>query len=80
VRLRFAERISDERVLALQLAKALDFDGAAPASLADLEKTIHAVRPETTLVLVDDLEHLFLQTSGGTRLIENLLLFLARTA
>jgi hypothetical protein len=79
VRVPLPERVDDESVLARHLGRALDLDGEGPETLADLERAIQASDFQTGVVLVDDVEHVMLQTPGGTRLVEDLLLFFART-
>lgn len=73
-------RVASEAELARHLGEALGLDGAAP-TLEALEAHVNDARRAAppTVVLVDDLEHLLMQASGGLRLLERFLIFLSRT-
>lgn len=79
VRLPVEDRIPNEETLVELVTTALALDAPEEASFASLERRLQSTEMQTTVVLIDDLEHALLQTPGGTRLIEDLLLFFART-
>ncbi len=73
------QRITDEATLAALLAQRLGLP--ACATLADLSTAAFAAAPGTTpeVVMIDDLEHLYLRVPDGTDLIERLLTLMAET-
>lgn len=74
--IRFGKRPVDEEELASILAESLAPDSEIK-SLAELEEILEQSK-ERRCVLIDDLEHLFLQASGGKHLLERFMLFLSR--
>lgn len=74
--IRFANRPASEAELAMHLAETLAPDKNI-ASLSELENHLEQSK-ERRCVLIDDLEHLFLQASEGKQLLERFMLFLSR--
>ncbi|NND72493.1 MAG: hypothetical protein HKN43_13035 [Rhodothermales bacterium] len=76
VSLQFHSRITEEAELVKVLASSLSLTGGS-STLLELEEEM-AGTPDRLCVLVDDTEHLFLQTSYGRELFERFMLFVSR--
>jgi len=75
------ERLFDPSDFAVRVAEALGLEMEEAVTLEALEARLLAVSPSQSarICLIDNLEHLLLRAPEGTRLIECVLTFLART-
>jgi hypothetical protein len=74
-------RLSDTSAFAAVIADALGIEGEAASSLDHLEAHLvnRARTTPPTACMIDDLEHVLLQSPGGTALLQRVLVFFSRT-
>jgi hypothetical protein len=77
ISVRLSERVEDEATLCSIIATALELSDDVQ-TLDDLEGQISQLK-DRAAVLIDDMEHIFLQTANGRDLFERFMLFLARS-
>ncbi len=72
------ERVGTESEFAVALSEGCGL-ARSPGGLREVEVQLAGLRPKSTVVLIDNLEHLMLQSTGGTDLLRQVLSLMVRT-